>query len=137
MTRTLEKKRAYNRAYYAAHREEKQAYGRAYYVAHREEKRAYRRAYDATHREKKRARSRKRNGVLNPEEAERLWALAQTCALCGRPFSTPLRKCVDHDHKTGAIRGILCNLCNRALGQFGDSVECLQKAIDYLRGALA
>jgi len=143
-----EEKRRHGRAYYAAHREEKRAYGRvyrathreerqAYYAAHREEWRAYNRVYRAAHREEWRAMDRKRNGVLNPEDAERLWVLAQMCTLCGRPFSTPLRKCVDHDHKTGKVRGILCGSCNRALGLFGDSVERLQKAIDYLRGALA
>ena len=38
----------------------------------------------------------------------------------------------DHDHMTGELRGILCRKHNRALGMFGDSVEGLQKAIDYL-----
>jgi hypothetical protein len=38
----------------------------------------------------------------------------------------------DHDHVTGELRGILCRKHNRALGMFGDSVEGLQKAIDYL-----
>jgi len=42
---------------------------------------------------------------------------------------------VDHDHKTGDIRGMLCHNCNRALGLFKDSVVNLKSAIEYLEGA--
>ena len=41
-------------------------------------------------------------------------------------------RCVDHDHETGKVRGVLCNHCNRALGLLSDSSERLQKAMDYL-----
>ena len=39
---------------------------------------------------------------------------------------------IDHDHETGEVRGVLCNSCNRALGFLGDSIEGVQKALDYL-----
>lgn len=39
---------------------------------------------------------------------------------------------VDHCHKTGKIRGLLCHPCNAGLGHFKDSIELLQKAINYL-----
>lgn len=39
---------------------------------------------------------------------------------------------VDHDHKTGKIRGLLCKGCNTSLGVFKDSKEILQRAINYL-----
>lgn len=43
---------------------------------------------------------------------------------------------VDHCHKTGKVRGLLCNQCNRGLGMLGDDVESIQKALDYLTNAL-
>ena len=39
---------------------------------------------------------------------------------------------IDHDHTTGATRGVLCNLCNTALGAFHENVDVLRRAIAYL-----
>lgn len=39
---------------------------------------------------------------------------------------------VDHNHKTGQVRGLLCNSCNRSLGMFKDSPEMLLRAYNYL-----
>jgi len=39
---------------------------------------------------------------------------------------------VDHDHKTGKIRGLLCMSCNTGIGFLQDNIEILQKAIEYL-----
>ena len=42
--------------------------------------------------------------------------------------------CLDHDHKTGNMRGWLCHECNRALGNFKDNIELLKRALQYLEG---
>ena len=39
---------------------------------------------------------------------------------------------VDHSHTTGKVRGLLCNACNRALGNIGDNIHTLQNMIEYL-----
>jgi len=54
------------------------------------------------------------------------------CETCGREFSPTRKPVLDHSHETGLFRGWLCNSCNSGLGQFGDNIELLQKAIDYL-----
>lgn len=54
------------------------------------------------------------------------------CAICRKPFGD-IVACVDHDHATGAVRGILCHRCNRAIGLLGDSVELATAAARYLK----
>ena len=41
--------------------------------------------------------------------------------------------CIDHDHETGKVRGLLCDSCNRGIGCFGDNIEYFLNAIKYLR----
>ncbi len=53
------------------------------------------------------------------------------CAIC-RMFEKKRRMSVDHCHKTGKVRGLLCRTCNIGLGQFKDNPELLKKAIKYL-----
>lgn len=55
------------------------------------------------------------------------------CALCGKTQKEEKSAlCVDHDHKTGQIRDLLCRVCNRALGLFKDDPQLLKKAAEYL-----
>jgi len=54
------------------------------------------------------------------------------CAICGQPRPEERTLHVDHDHATGAIRGLLCFRCNNALGDFRDEHELFQRAADYL-----
>ena len=44
--------------------------------------------------------------------------------------------CIDHDHKTGKVRGLLCNKCNRAIGLLDDNPELLIIAAAYLVGGV-
>lgn len=53
------------------------------------------------------------------------------CRICQKHFDkTPT---VDHCHRTGAIRGLLCGRCNTGLGMFSDSLKSLASAMKYLK----
>lgn len=56
------------------------------------------------------------------------------CAICSR-HQTELKRplSVDHCHKSGIIRGLLCDNCNMSLGLLKDNIETLQQAIKYLK----
>ncbi|MEV5208482.1 endonuclease VII domain-containing protein [Micromonospora sp. NPDC053740] len=73
---------------------------------------------------------RRRYGVGEKEFQELLAAQGGVCAICGGAHPQHL----DHDHRTGWVRGILCFNCNGGLGQFRDSPMRLARAITYLRG---
>lgn len=54
------------------------------------------------------------------------------CAVCGRKLLTSWDQCLDHDHKTGMPRGVLCHYCNTGLGFYLDNPALLRKAAEYL-----
>lgn len=51
------------------------------------------------------------------------------CAVCSK---TGVKLVVDHDHVSGVPRELLCSSCNTGLGFFGDDVDIMQRAINYL-----
>jgi len=54
------------------------------------------------------------------------------CAICKIVFPTPSDACVDHDHKTGKIRGLLCIKCNAGIGYLNDDPKITSMATEYL-----
>jgi hypothetical protein len=54
------------------------------------------------------------------------------CAICKAPVVIGKKLVVDHCHKTGKIRGLLCYNCNNGIGNFRDNVNILSSAIKYL-----
>lgn len=72
---------------------------------------------------------------MSQEEYDLLLAKQNgTCAICPKTESNPNKSlCIDHCHTTGRIRGLLCDNHNRAMGLFKDSIEDMEKAIEYLK----
>lgn len=61
-------------------------------------------------------------------------AICQTEGFAMHP-NQRMKIVVDHCHKTGKVRGLLCHNCNRALGLMQDNPSYFKRAIDYLEGA--
>jgi len=72
---------------------------------------------------------------------EALWlAFHGKCGICGIDLVMPLKQqgqplnvvAIDHDHRTGNLRGLLCNGCNKALGLLKDDLHIMKAAVKYL-----
>lgn len=84
----------------------------------------------------KKARGRQlksRYGITLADHDKMLEEQNGMCALCGKPPYSSRSLSVDHDHATGAIRGLVHQKCNTVIGLAQDSIEYLEKAISYLR----
>lgn len=81
---------------------------------------------------------RRKFGISETEFAELFNNADDKCQICKQPETTTNSKgetkalAIDHCHKTGKVRGVLCQKCNTALGGFKDSIELLENAIRYL-----
>lgn len=77
-------------------------------------------------------------GISLEEYNDMLDLQGGVCAICGNQEVILDKKgerimlAVDHDHETGAVRGLLCSYCNTAIGGFFDDSTLLRKAADYL-----
>lgn len=71
---------------------------------------------------------------LEPEQLDELYRRQNnSCFICERPESElTMKMAIDHDHKTGEVRGLLCNFCNRrVIGRHRDAAR-FRRAAEYL-----
>lgn len=140
-----ERRRKYRENRTPAQREAERAYHRAYAKKRREEDRE---RHNWLRREWNRKNPRKIKSIqfktqfgITLDQYEKLLRRQKgVCAICGcEAVGSPRRGgekrrggSVDHDHKTGQVRGILCGLCNLMLGHAKDRPDVLRAAADYL-----
>lgn len=81
-----------------------------------------------------------RNYGIETEEYNHLWIKQNgVCAICQKPESEVVKSGVvkrlslDHCHKTGKVRALLCGRCNKGLGLFNDDVFLVREALLYLK----
>lgn len=62
------------------------------------------------------------------------------CKICNKPETTVDKRngktidlSIDHDHKTGVVRGLLCSKCNKGIGYFNDNPELIIVAANYIK----
>jgi len=95
-------------------------------------KQSNREAYLLTQR---RCRLKKAYNITLEEYDSLLKEQGKVCAICKSPINkggADKAMPVNHCHKTGEVRGILCTFCNRALGYLEDDTRLLKEAIKYL-----
>jgi len=122
--------------------EQKKAYAHAYYVKNREKLLRDAAAWQARNPEKVRAIKRRssekynrvhRYGVTDSHFHAMLQQQENKCAACGDTFAAGKSTHLDHCHKTGRVRGVLCRACNLALGFLQDSPTRISGLLTYLR----
>lgn len=79
---------------------------------------------------RRRIRQRRRYKLSEETMDRMLEAQSHCCAICKVELIRPI---VDHDHETGAVRGLTCASCNTGLGQFEDDEKIVLEAYFYLR----
>ena len=138
-----EKIRELNKKYYHNNiekiRKKHRLYKKEYYIKNREKCIAQSREYKRTHKEQIKEYDKKHSlryhyGLSIIEFNNILLAQNNRCAICNEPLDLQNSKNVhiDHDHKTGKIRGILCQKCNLAIGLLRDNPEYTKRATEYL-----
>jgi hypothetical protein len=72
-----------------------------------------------------------RYGITEADYQAMLIEQAGVCAICGEENRSSRRLHVDHDHETGRVRALLCEVCNTSLGAVENPI-LLQRLLDYL-----
>ena len=95
--------------------------------------------YEGDENAKARARNRnllKQYGITLEDYDSLVLEQKGKCLICGIPQENLKQGLhVDHNHKTGKIRGLLCGSCNGGLGLFKDNILLLRKAIKYIKNS--
>ena len=130
----------YNRPWRAKHKKYCKEYYKKYQEKHRERLKKVCAEYRKNNQDKIKICKIRCNFKITQKEAEKLFKRVHgVCDICKKSETCKshhgniMLLSVDHDHKTGKIRGVLCSKCNKALGGFGNNIKILKLAIKYLR----
>jgi len=141
----MSQSKEYRRQYYLKHKENLLQQGKTYYNINKDiilkrnakykknnpdKAKIWDKVYKVRNKDKLRIRRNCYKYGLTEDQYKQLFLQQENkCAICGKIYDM---LCVDHDHKTNKVRGLLCNQCNLILGNAGDNKEILGNAIKYL-----
>ena len=109
-------------------------YNKEYYKNHKEKINKQATQWRKNNPEKVKQINIKSNYGLSHEDWLKMWENQNgKCAICGKLFSTPSNIYVDHNHRTGEVRGLLCQKCNYGIGYLNDDLQLIRRAIKYLK----
>jgi hypothetical protein len=75
----------------------------------------------------------RRYGITQEQFNQMILDQNSKCKICSNDFKNSKDTHIDHCHNTNKVRGLLCNNCNLALGQFNDNTDNMDNAIRYLQ----
>ena len=110
-------------------------YRKEYAKKNKEKIADFQKEYRKTHKEERLNHQYLRKYNISLNEVKELYKKQDgKCALFGEELKWGRECHLDHDHKTGEVRGLLCYKCNLMVGFAEDNVEKLLAAIDYIKG---
>lgn len=127
------------KTYYQKNKERIDKANRKSYLKHKDKRIAYQNQWQRENPEKRQAsldRFRAKTFNISYEYLIGLYEQQKSCCGICKIHETKkrIKLCIDHDHITGKIRGLLCDECNKAIGLLGDSLEIITNAKNYLEG---
>jgi hypothetical protein len=124
------------KVYYQNNKEQRKKVVLEYYNKNKKKIKAYRAKWHQENKFSKRVREIKRKYGLSYDEYEWFYKRQdKRCAICYSKLKEgfDVDKCIDHNHKTGKIRGLLCTKCNFIIGLANEDTSVLLKAVNYLQ----
>lgn len=75
---------------------------------------------------------RSKFGMTVEQKDQMMISQDNRCAICSSQFKDRSYACVDHDHKTGKIRQLLCRGCNAGIGNLKENPMIIKAALLYV-----
>lgn len=137
----MKSKKDYNKEYYQKYKKQFKKQRRAYYLKNKEKELIYAKQYRAKHKKHYSKLARTHNlrikfGITEQDYNKIIQKQKGTCAICKHKekkihhcTNKIQNLCVDHNHKTNKIRGLLCNNCNACLGWYENHKQNVDKYI--------
>lgn len=135
-----DKEKEHQRKYYLKHKEQKNERMKKQYLKNKDKIKERQEKYRLKNKDKIKEYNLIRNYNVTQEQYEQM-VISQDgkCAICGKEETRINNKSgkiqnlsVDHDHKTGKVRQLLCNICNNVLGRINDDPDIAIKLARYL-----
>lgn len=135
---TKEQSEKWHKEYYDKNKEKIKEYYNIYNKEYRKKNKIKLDKYAAKYRKENKDKEKERQLIyyygITLEEYNILFLEQEgCCAICCRHQSELKQSlCVDHNHETNEIRGLLCKRCNSLIGYSNDDINILNKAIEFL-----
>lgn len=128
--RNLEKCRKWSRDWKKKHYDKWKDQAKKYRKSHPEKIKAYREKYKKLGKTKL-SQIKSRYGITQKDVKNIIQIQGGKCPICKKSFSETVG-CIDHDHKTKKVRGVIHRKCNLLIGYANEDINILQNAISYL-----